>query len=79
MTPSHSDLADLGWSSFFQAQCDLDDSIPVRVMAVHRGALDVAGPGFATRIPPFANAADDEAAATVGDWLLGACRGCPSA
>jgi ribosome biogenesis GTPase len=70
MTSSHADLADLGWSSFFQAQCDLDDdAIPVRVMAVHRGALDVAGPGFATRIPAFAGDSEEDAA-TVGDWLL---------
>jgi len=69
MTPSN-DLADLGWSSFFQAQRDLDDdSTPVRVMAVHRGALDVAGAGIATRIPPFAGPSDEDVA-TVGDWLL---------
>ncbi len=69
-----SDLADLGWNPFLQSQLDpdrRDHATPVRVMAVHRGGLDVAGPGIRARIPPFAaDPADDEAAATVGDWLL---------
>jgi ribosome biogenesis GTPase len=38
-------------------------------MAVHRGGIDVAGPGIATRIPMFEDA-DDETRSTVGDWLL---------
>jgi ribosome biogenesis GTPase len=74
MTSWNSDLADLGWNAFLQSQLDADErhrAMPVRVMAVHRGGLDVAGPGMATRIPPFArDPADDESAATVGDWLL---------
>ncbi|HEX5079270.1 MAG TPA: ribosome small subunit-dependent GTPase A [Geminicoccaceae bacterium] len=69
-----SDLADLGWNVFWQSQLtpvEWDDVTPVRVMAVHRDGLDVAGPGIATRIPPFrGDPEDDEAAATVGDWLL---------
>jgi ribosome biogenesis GTPase / thiamine phosphate phosphatase len=65
------DLADLGWSSFYQSQLDPEalSALPVRVMAVHRGGLDVAGPDIATRIAPFIDPAD-EGAATVGDWLL---------
>lgn len=74
MTSSNSDLADLGWNHFLQSQLNpdaWDDATPVRVMAAHRGGLDVAGPGIATRIPPFTDdPAEDAAAATVGDWLL---------
>jgi ribosome biogenesis GTPase / thiamine phosphate phosphatase len=74
MTAWASDLADLGWNPFYQAQLEpreWNDAVPVRVMAVHRGGLDVAGPGIATRIPPFrGDPEDDGAAATVGDWLL---------
>jgi ribosome biogenesis GTPase len=74
MTSWHADLADLAWNSFYQSQLDPEDlasTLPVRVMAVHRGELDVAGPGIATRIVPYADdPSDDEAAATVGDWLL---------
>jgi ribosome biogenesis GTPase len=74
MTSWTSDLADLGWNSFYRSQLDpdaLENALPVRVMAVHRGGLDVAGPGIAARILPYAHdSSDDEAAATVGDWLL---------
>jgi len=74
MTLQTSDLADFGWSSFFESQLDPEDlmtAVPARVMAVHRGGLDVAGPGIDRLVPPFVAAADDEeAVATVGDWLL---------
>ncbi len=69
---SSSPLADYGWSNFFQSQlsvADLARSFPVRVFAVHRNGLDVAGPDFDGRVRPFAGD-DAEAAATVGDWLL---------
>ncbi len=72
MTNRRSRLADYGWSQFFQTQlgvADLARFIPVRVFAVHRNGIDVAGPDFDGRIPPIAFA-DDEAHATVGDWLL---------
>ena len=49
-------LADYGWSQFFQSQlsvADLARSIPVRVFAVHRNGLDVAGPDFDGRVPPI--------------------------
>jgi ribosome biogenesis GTPase / thiamine phosphate phosphatase len=43
----------------------------VRVMAVHRDRLQVAGPGVDTAIAPFIQTVGDiESAATVGDWLL---------
>ncbi len=81
MTLQTSDLADFGWSHFFSSQLEPDDLaclVPVRVLAVHRGGLSVAGPGIDRQIPPFiGNGDDQEAAATVGDWLLldpGACR-----
>jgi ribosome biogenesis GTPase len=64
-------LNDFGWSAHFQAQMTADDAhfLPVRVIAVHRDALDVAGPGFEGRIPGLAQR-DDGGTATVGDWLL---------
>ena len=67
-------LTDYGWSAHFQAQLEMDElaeTIPVRVMAVHRNALDVAGPDYEGRILPLAAVADKEdSAATAGDWLL---------
>ena len=64
-------MKDFGWSAHFQAQLgDGDaDAIPLRVLAVHRDALEVAGPGFEGRVTPFAPDDDDDVA-TVGDWLL---------
>lgn len=68
-------LPELGWSHFFQQQLSLEEwesTNPVRVLAVHRGSLDVAGennrqqlslPGSWQRL-----AAEDRP--TVGDWLL---------
>ncbi|MCE9521616.1 MAG: ribosome small subunit-dependent GTPase A [Alphaproteobacteria bacterium] len=43
--------------------------MPLRVVAVHRDALEVAGPGFEGRVAPLAPD-DDGDVATVGDWLL---------
>ena len=65
-----STLKDFGWSAHFQAQL-LEDELnaaPLRVMAVHRDALEVAGPGFDGRVLAFAGEEDE--AATVGDWVL---------
>ena len=65
-------LKDYGWNTHFQAQLSADElstTIPTRVLAVHRDALEVAGPAYAGRVTPL-DAEDDEAIATVGDWLL---------
>lgn len=72
MTSDLPNPADFGWSTFFDSQRDPDhDGLPVRVMAVHRDRIQVAGPGIDIAVAPFAQTAgDDESAATVGDWLL---------
>lgn len=64
--PEPGALERLGWGPFFAQQIDdqaLTQTPPVRVVAVHRGGLQVVGDGSATTIPPGP-------AATVGDWLL---------
>jgi ribosome biogenesis GTPase / thiamine phosphate phosphatase len=65
-------LKDYGWSAHFQAQLQDDDTDAdaVRVMAVHRDALEVAGPSYEGRILPFGDRDDEDDVATVGDWLL---------
>jgi len=67
-------LADFGWSAHFQSQLDLTDletTTPVRVLAVHRGMIEVAGPAFTGRLQTsMLEDAEDELRATVGDWLL---------
>nr|WP_206530178.1 GTPase RsgA [Nordella sp. HKS 07] len=72
MKSQNLDLADLGWSGFFAAQLESDTSLsPVRVMSVHRDRLEVTGAQLDTTIAPFiADESDEEAQATVGDWLL---------
>ena len=71
--PTHN-LVELGWRSFFSAQTSTDEDAqyqPVRVMAVHRGKIAVAGAGFVRMIDPHLpgiRAAEDHP--TVGDWLL---------
>lgn len=72
MTPEFSKLASLGWSLHFQQQLtpdDLADSIPARVLAVHRNGYDVASADLETRVPTL-RAEDDEDHIAVGDWLL---------
>ena len=72
MTNRPSRLAEYGWSQYFQSQlsvAELAGSMPVRVFAVHRNRLDVAGPEFEGRVP-FPAGDDDESHATIGDWLL---------
>ena len=73
MSAPEARLTELGWTPFFAAQLAADDAelSPVRVMAVHRGKLAVAGADGERLIPPFiASSRGDEAHATVGDWLL---------
>lgn len=72
MTSDLPELADFGWSTFFDSQLDLAHHfIPVRVMAVHRDRIQVAGLGVDIAVAPFTQTSgDDETAATVGDWLL---------
>lgn len=74
MTFQIPDLAEFGWNTYFTSQLETDDfdhSVPVRVMAVHRGAIHVAGPGVETSIPPYRTDPDDvETSATVGDWII---------
>lgn len=72
MTDTFNRLAELGWSSHFASQLDAahpETLIPVRVLAVHRNGLDVAGPDFEGRVPPLM-ADGDEQRATVGDFVL---------
>ena len=59
-------LERLGWGPVFARQIDADaltSTPPVRVVAVHRSGLQVAGDGIDETIPPGPEA-------TVGDWLL---------
>ncbi len=74
MTYHISDLADLGWNTFYSSQLETDDleyRIPVRVTEVHRSRILVAGVALAHWIPPFrVTGGCEEMTATVGDWLL---------
>ena len=67
-------LADLGWKSFFSTQVSSAEARqcrPVRVMAVHRGKIAVAGAGLECLISPhLRNSRGEEDRPTVGDWLL---------
>lgn len=70
MTIQVPDLLDFGWSPFFQSQlsaAEASTTFPARVMAVHRGRLHLQGAQFEADSPPFFS---ENAAATVGDWLL---------
>ena len=74
MTSRFPSLADLGWTSFFASQFSPDDSPDlraVRVMAVHRGLIAVAGDGVDATVPShLPDAAEEEDRPTVGDWLV---------
>jgi ribosome biogenesis GTPase len=63
-------LANLGWRQHFVAQLDADDSeyLPVRVLAAHRGRVEVLGASFEGSVAVTGKAA--ALGATVGDWLL---------
>lgn len=74
MTSLDSHLAELGWTGFFSSQLAPEEDArlqPVRVMAVHRGKLAVAGAGAEHLITPQLPHADaEEYHPAVGDWLL---------
>jgi ribosome biogenesis GTPase len=74
MTFSTFELSEFGWNDFFAAQLASEAPgalRPVRVMAVHRDRLVVAGPGIEAKVRPFSqDDGDGTTAATVGDWLL---------
>lgn len=73
MTSFALSLAGLGWTPFFSMQLDTHEHSafdPVRVMAVHRNRIHVAGAGIDIVIPAYVAGDDPESAATVGDWLL---------
>lgn len=71
---AESPLRKLGWKPFFQQQLSLDElseCAPVKVMAVHRTQIEVAGDAGEEVVqvhgPLFEEAAERP---TVGDWLL---------
>ena len=69
------ELADFGWDQFFNSQlpCDLlPTTVPIRVMNVQKSGLRVAAPDTDVHID--ASMADQDLAATVGDWLLFDCE-----
>lgn len=74
MEPTGEILDDLGWNAGFGEQVSTEEARhchPVRVMAVHRGQLAVAGAGSRNLVTPYirgAGPSDDHP--TVGDWLL---------
>lgn len=63
------ELESLGWRGFFASQVDADTPlVPARVMAVHRGRVEVAGENYRDSISLTGNSA--ALAITVGDWVL---------
>jgi len=63
------ELESLGWRNFFAVQVDPAEALePARVLAVHRGRIDVAGTGFETGVPLSGHVAGMQI--VVGDWLL---------
>ena len=62
-------LETLGWRNFFASQLDAGTTLlPARVVAVHRGRVEVLGDGVETRVTLSGNSA--EMPLTVGDWVL---------
>jgi ribosome biogenesis GTPase len=63
------DLESLGWRNHFALQVDANTShVPARVMAVHRGRVEVAGEGFVDSLALSGKSAAFQV--TVGDWVL---------
>ena len=68
MTPMDT-LQSLGWRPFFQSQLDLDDdSVPARVLGVHRGRIEVAHQDGHDVVALAGKSAALDIA--VGDWVL---------
>ena len=62
-------LQTLGWRNFFAAQVEPDSQLePVRVMAVHRDRIDVAGEDLAESIVLSGKSA--EVPIAIGDWAM---------
>ncbi|MEN2787469.1 ribosome small subunit-dependent GTPase A [Sphingomonas qilianensis] len=74
MTHTAQTLDALGWRAQFAAQVTAAEAgrvVPVRVMAVHRGQIAVAGAGADWLVSPYiAGALPGDDHPTVGDWLL---------
>lgn len=75
MTQEANSLVDFGWSQQFQGQLSVDElaagCTPVRVTAVHHGAIDVTSPDFSARVLlQLREDAAEEDLPTAGDWLL---------
>lgn len=74
MLAQFSSLTALGWNAFYSSQLSPDEIsrfTPVRVMAVHRGWVAIAGADLECMIGSLVRqAASEEDHATVGDWLL---------
>jgi ribosome biogenesis GTPase len=74
MNSTDQTLRDLGWDDHFAAQLTPEEATQthaVRVMAVHRGQVEVVGAGVDRLVSPYVQGArptDDHP--TVGDWLL---------
>ena len=63
------ELESLGWRQHFSAQVEPDTTlVPARVLAVHRGRVEVAGDRLATEVSLSGNSAALNI--TVGDWVL---------
>jgi ribosome biogenesis GTPase len=63
------ELESLGWRQYFAAQVEPDATlVPARVLAVHRGRVEVAGEGFTSDVSLSGNSA--ALGITVGDWVL---------
>lgn len=66
---AHESLQSLGWRPFFQSQVAADGSLlPVRVLGVHRGRIEVAGERGRETLDLTSRAA--ELGVTIGDWVV---------
>ncbi len=74
MKVSQPNLAELGWKSFYSNQLSAEEAglyRPCRVMAVHRGMVEVLGEALEGTISSvISDSRGPEDRPTVGDWLL---------